>query len=315
MESAAWIRRYGLCCALLLFSSLEEREMRKKTLLVLCYLMPLNAFLWLVGIYPMIHNVQLSLSRIIPVSGELEFVALRNFANFLGDSRFWESARLSVMFLASYALVTTLLGMGIAWILNKDIRLKGFYMVVLFLPWIIPEIVAAITTRWLFNPQIGVMQGLLRELGVRTDVAVLSDPGGAMGVIVLAHVWRFIGFSTLIILGGLQSIPSGVTESARLDGASGWSYFKYVYFPLMRSVLLVTILLLTIFGINSVAIFLATTDGGPLRATEVLSLYMYKEAFRYFHLGPAAALAFLILVVNVVLIVTYIRILKSEVVY
>lgn len=297
------------------YVALKKSKMRSKNLLVFLYLIPLNVFLWLVGIYPMVYNLRLSLSQIIPITGELEFIGSRNFINFLTDSRFWESAWLSVVFLGSYAIITTALGMGMAWTLNKDIRFKGFYMVVLFLPWIIPEIVAAITARWLFNPQIGVLQGLLRELGVKTDTAVLSDPVGAMGIIVLAHVWRFIGFSTLVILGGLQSIPSEVVESARLDGAFGWSYFKYIYFPLMRSVLLVTVLLLTIFGINSVAIFLSTTDGGPLRATEVLSLYMYKEAFRYFHLGAAAALAFLILIVNVVLIMTYIRILKSEAVY
>jgi ABC-type sugar transport system permease subunit len=133
-----------------------------------------------------------------------------------------------------------------------------------------------------------------------------------MGIVIAASVWRSTAYVMLLILAGLQTIPGELYEAASIDGASRWGSFWRITWPLIRPATLVTVVLLSIQSVNAVGMFLAITEGGPGRATEVLSLHMYREALQFFHFGYGSALAVVMFLVNLVLGAIYLRFLRTE---
>ena len=162
-------------------------------------------------------------------------------------------------------------------------------MAIIFIPWMLSEIVSSVMFRWLFLPEIGIAQRLLGPL--LGDITFLGNNAGAMGVVVAATIWRSVAFAMLLLLAGLQTIRGEVTEAAAIDGATRWQAFWKVTWPIVLPTTQVTIVFLTIQAINGAGMFLSITNGGPGRATEVLSLYMYREAILFFNFGYGAALA------------------------
>ena len=201
----------------------------------------------------------------------------------------------------------------LALIFNRGLRFGGLYMSIIFIPWMLSEIVSSVMFRWMFLPEIGILQRLLGP--VFGDIILLGNSSGAMGVVISATVWRSVAFAMLLLLAGLQTIPGELTEAASIDGATRWQAFWKVTWPIVLPTTQVTIVFLTIQAINSAGMFLSITNGGPGRATEVLSLYMYREAIVFFNFGYGAALAVILFMVNAVLAVLYIRSLRSQVSY
>jgi multiple sugar transport system permease protein len=183
-------------------------------------------------------------------------------------------------------------------------------MTLVFIPWVLSEIVSGVVWRWMFYRDYGVLQNILGPLfGGET---LITEPTGAMGVVVAASVWRATAYVMLLILAGLQTIPEEVYEAAAIDGSGRWQSFWRITWPLIRPTTLVTVVLLTIESVNAVGMFLAITEGGPGRATEVLSLHMYREALQFFHFGYGSALAVVMFIINALLGFVYLRFLQRD---
>jgi ABC-type sugar transport system permease subunit len=264
--------------------------------------------LFLVTLYPTLYSLYLSLNRVR--RGALEFVGLNNFRIILQSSDFWESLKLTLIFGFFYVVVTLAFAFILAMLFNQGLKFGSIYMTLVFIPWVLSEIVSGVVWRWMFYRDYGILQNLVGPLfGGET---LMATPAGAMGIVIAASVWRATAYVMLLILAGLQTIPEEVYEAAAIDGSNRWQAFWRITWPLIRPTTLVTIVLLTIESINAVGMFLAITEGGPGRATEVLSLHMYREALQFFHFGYGSALAVVMFVINVILGAVYLKFLQTE---
>ena len=273
---------------------------------------PALLFVTAISLYPTFYTFYLSLHRFR--RGTLEFVGFRNFTVIWDSKGFWNSLQLTGVFGFWFLLLVMVLGLLLALLFNRNLRGNSLYMTLIFVPWMISEIVAGIMWRWMFLPNIGVLQNFLGPLlGAGGDeYKFLAEGAGAMGIVVAATFWRALAFATLLLLAGLQTIPGELAEAASIDGASRWQSFWRVTWPLLVPTTQVTVVFMSIQAVNAIGMFLSITQGGPGRATEVLSLQMYKEALEFNNWGYAGALAVVMFAVNAVLAVIYIRSLQSQ---
>lgn len=269
---------------------------------------PATLVLLLVSLYPALYSLFLSLNTFR--RGERIFVGLRNFQSLMRSDDFWESLRITGIYGVIFVSLTLGIAFLLALLLNRRVRFNALYMTIIFIPWMLSEVVTGVIFRWLFLPGYGLLQDLLSPLfgGVR----FLGDPAGALGVVITATVWRTLAFAMILLLAGLQTISKDVNEAASIDGASGWQTFRHITWPLMRPTTMVVLLLLTLQAVNATGVFLSITNGGPGRATEVLSVAMYREALLFFNFGYGAAIAVVMLLVNLVLAVIYLRTMRDD---
>ncbi|NJP04610.1 MAG: sugar ABC transporter permease [Chloroflexaceae bacterium] len=195
-------------------------------------------------------------------------------------------------------LITVSLGLLLALLLNQGLRFSPLYLVLLFLPWVISDVVAGTMWRWMFLSDYGIVQELLRPWVDRT---LLADSAGAMAIVIAASVWRSLPFAIVLLLAALQTIPRDLFEQAVIDGASRLTLLWQIVLPLIRPQLVVLILLLSLRGINAVGLILAITAGGPGRATSTLSFYLYQQTWQFGEMGLGSALAVVMLGLNLLL--------------
>jgi multiple sugar transport system permease protein len=233
------------------------------------------------------------------------FVGLANYRRILGDPIFYGTV-LPNTFLFMLASVTSglLAGLSLAVMINRRFPGARLLRTAILLPLMVPPVVAAIMITWMFNDQFGIVNVVMEALGLE-PVAWLVGRWTSLAIVVMADVWLWTPWFTLLILAALQTLPVEPHEAARIDGAGTWQVFRNITLPLLRPVLMVCITIRTIDAFRVFDIVWTITKGGPARSTEVFSIYAYKQAFVYlnFDLGSAASLigAALIMVVGGVL--------------
>jgi multiple sugar transport system permease protein len=262
-------------------------------------------------VYPFFYILHTSVHRLTP-AGET-FVGAQNFLRLLVDPFFYRAAVQTLVFTASALTLEFALGLALALLLDSQIRGRALWRALLLLPMILPPVVAGVTWRLIYNPGFGPLNGALRLVGVDTRrLTWLADPKFALASVVLVDVWEWTPFVFLILLAGLQAIPEEPYEAARIDGSSPWQTFRHVTLPLLLPALLVALLLRTMDLVRLFDSVFILTQGGPGFATETLSLYIYKTAFRFYDFGYAAAASLALLGVTAALSRLYIRFLTRE---
>jgi len=262
-------------------------------------------------VYPFFYILHTSVHRLTP-AGET-FVGAQNFLRLLGDPFFYRAAVQTLVFTASALTLEFARGLALALLLDSQIRGRALWRALLLLPMILPPVVAGVTWRLIYNPGFGPLNGALRLVGVDTRrLTWLADPKFALASVVLVDVWEWTPFVFLILLAGLQAIPEEPYEAARIDGSSPWQTFRHVTLPLLLPALLVALLLRTMDLVRLFDSVFILTQGGPGFATETLSLYIYKTAFRFYDFGYAAAASLALLGVTGALSRLYIRFLTRE---
>jgi multiple sugar transport system permease protein len=260
----------------------------------------------LFNIYPLLYSGYLSVMDWDGFSPDKEYVGLDNYKS-LYESAMFRNA-LTVTF--TYTVGTTLLGVAfsllVAVLLNSGIRGQNIYRLVYFLPVVTSTVAAAVVWRYLMNPGSGYADVLLRDLGLTPpSPSWLRNPDWALRIVILVGVWKRLGFNIVIYLAGLQNIPKEYYEAATVDGAGSWDRFRRITVPLIAPI---TLLLVIMSIIDSFLIFdvvYVMTDGGPVGTTEVVGLLLYRQAFRYFNLGTASAMGWVIFAI--VFVITLIQ--------
>jgi ABC-type sugar transport system permease subunit len=303
----------------------RRKESRTDKWLPFWLIAPTILVLLIVQVYPAIYTAWLSLHEREP-EGWVP-VGLDNFERIFGASLFKESVGHTVVFLVGYVVVTLVLGFFIAQLLNRKLLLSGFYLTLLFIPWILADILAGIVFRLLVTPDYGVLSGILGnpELFPPKGLSILTatrpspwigefpfPPSPAMIYLILAAAWRALPFITLLLLASLQTIQSEVIESARIDGASGWTLTRHITVPLILPTLVVALFSLMLGGMNGVGMVFSLTGGGPGTTTHVLSYHLYTLGWSRLRFGQAAALALMIAVVNWLLIAGTMRLTRVD---
>lgn len=261
-------------------------------------LMPAVLLFLLINTLPFLYGVVLSFTNtnyFKPQNGS-PFIGLQNYLEILQNEDFYQMFSFTLLYTVLVVLLSYVLGMAFALLLNRDIRFKNFFRGLALLPWIMAPAVAVVIWRWMCNDQLGAINMILQNLGlIQAPIRFLSDKLLAKITVIAFAVWKCYPFMMVVLLGGLQSIGKEVYEPARIDGASKWACFRYITLPLLRPVSVVSLSLMFIwtFNTNSFDNIYLLTKGGPVNSTFVLSIEAYFAAFYRGKAGYASATSLL----------------------
>jgi multiple sugar transport system permease protein len=224
----------------------------------------------------------------------LRFVGLANYQTLLADPLFWQALRNTLYFVAVGGPLSVAASLAAALLVNaRAARLRPAFRTAFFLPVVTTLVAVAVVWRFLYHPRVGLVNGLLASVGV-APIDWLGDPLWAMPAIILLSIWKSFGFNMVIFLAGLQAIPERLYEAASLDGAGAWSKFRHVTLPMLAPTALFVAVMTMIGGFQLFAEPYVMTQGGPSNRTLSVVLLMFQEGFRYWNMGYAAAVAFVL---------------------
>jgi len=274
------------------------------------------AFLTIAAIivYPVVYSVYLSFTDAHLLRfDQTAWIGLENYRRYLDRDAFWHSLWVTVQYTFGTVVLSFLMGLATALMLNVEFRGRDLARALIAIPWATPWLVVTIIWYIMFNPQVGPVNEFLKLFGViETGVPWLYQRSTALLAIIVVTAWRLFPAATLLILAGLQSISKELYDAAKVDGAAGLQRFRYITLPSLRPVNLVVVVLLIIWSFKLFTIAFTLTAGGPGDATNVLSVYTYQEAFMSNRLGRASALATLAVLISLALVGTYFWLLNKE---
>lgn len=283
---------------------------RRHLLLPYVLIAPAVAVLLALSIYPLIYSITVSLQQ--ETAAGIVW-GLGNFVRLLSDNFFLTAMAHTFVYAVTALTCEFLLGLGLALLLNSQIRGRGLFRASLLVPMMLPPVVAGVIWRLLLNPNFGAINGTLKQLGIDTEsLTWTASPGLAMLSVIAVDAWQWTPFVFLVLLAGLQAIPQEPYEAALIDGSSRWQTFWHVTLPLLKPAILIVLLLRTMDLLRVFDQIFILTEGGPGFATETISLYIYRTAFRFFDFGYAAAMSFVLLALTNVISVVYIRLLQAH---
>ncbi|TIM21864.1 MAG: sugar ABC transporter permease [Mesorhizobium sp.] len=262
--------------------------------------------------FPLAYACILSISSMTLIKPQLlPLVGFKNFASMIGDELFWNALWLTVRYSAVTVVGEFVIGLGIALMLNRTVRMKPVYFAVLTIPMAMSPISVALIWRMLLQPNLGIANHLMETFGLpRLDW--LGTPGMALWTMAAIDIWQQMSFVVLILAAGLAALPRDPYEAAEVDGARGWQQFFYITLPMLRPVAAITIIIQLINEFRTYDLPYVLTKGGPGNATEVLSFFAYRRAFLGLSLNEGAAAAFVLLLIVLLLTVIFFAVLERS---
>jgi len=231
-----------------------------------------------------------------------------NYRMLVQDQTFLTAFKNTLLFVVGTVVGHLALGLAVALALNSAVKGKSILRVLMILPWTIPDVITGIIWAYIYHPMSGFLNAVLLKLGViGTNVAWLGDPSLALPSVIMADIWRGYPYVMLVLLAGLQAIPKELYEAARVDGASIFREFTSITIPNLRRVAFIAIALDTIWQFRRYGLIMSMTAGGPGRATEIMSTWVYKTYFQYFKPNYAAAMAIIAALVLIIFAIPYVR--------
>ncbi len=224
------------------------------------------------------------------------WVGMENYASLLDDEGFRRSLYQTAAFTAGITACIVVFSLGMAMLLDQKLRWIKLYRTIFYLPAVTSLVAIGIVWVWIFDPQYGLINQILRGLGIEGPLW-LADPKVALSALILTAAWRNIGYFATIFLAGLQGIDSMYYEAARIDGATAWACFRRITLPLLKPTILFVVVMSVILSFQVFALVYVMTAGGPANSTSVLVFYLYQQAFTYFRMGYASAVGFVLFVI------------------
>jgi len=269
------------------------------------YLMiaPAQLLLAAVILLPAASLVWLSLER-ATYGQPSEFVGLANYRFILGDRAFWRAVLNTFVVVNIVVYGELLLGLGLALLVAGWVPFRRLVVSALLAPYAITEVSAVVMWRTMLEPDIGIINYALAALGLG-QIDYGGDPVAALGVAAAMAIWMHAPFTFLILYAALLTVPGELVEAARVDGAGAWQVFRHVKFRLIVPAILIALLFRYITAMRLFAEIWLLTEGGPARMTEVLAIYLYRQAFKYHDFGVAAATGFAMLVLSLAIAMPY----------
>ena len=270
------------------------------------YVLPAFAVFVLFKGYPTIYNIYLTFFSWDGISPQKLFVGAKNYLDMVGDPVLWGALLNTAIYVA--VTVVTEVGGGLLLALLFSLKFRGssIFRLLAFSPFMIPMVAVGILWSLILDPYVGVVNGLLREIGLEAAARPwLGESKTALISILGVSFWRFIGFNMILFFGALQRMPKELYEAAYIDGASRGRVFRSITIPLLRETTTVVTLYCVIGGINMFDLFWVMTQGGPAHSTEILSTWAVLKAFKFFQMGYGATIVTVILVLCVIASVVY----------
>jgi multiple sugar transport system permease protein len=248
-------------------------------------------------------------------ANRISFAGLDNFAMLLKDETFRISFFNTFYYVLFTVPLTMLCSLGLALLLNQPLAGSSFFRTTFFFPYIASLVAVAVVWNMLFNPAAGPVNQLLMALGVENPPRWSASVQWAMPTVIMASIWKGMGYYMVIYLAALQGIPAHLYEAAEMDGANAWNRFRHVTLPMLTPATFFVSIMLTIASFKVFDLILVMTNGGPGRATNVLVMHTYNMAFREFRFGYASAVALVLFVIVLVITIVQFRMEKRWVNY
>ncbi|MGE5583220.1 MAG: carbohydrate ABC transporter permease [Bacillota bacterium] len=265
-------------------------------------------------IYPVITAFLMSFLRYI-LTNPLNhpFIGFGNFIEVIGSYYFKNSLIITLIYTVFAVAGVIIFGLIVSLLMNAKLKTSNWLKILILLPWAVPTVVAGLLWKWILNSDFGVFNGVLYSMGlIRDYIPFLSDPALAKLSLIIAHVWKEGPLVAIFFLSGLQLIPPQLYESARIDGVTGWQQFRLITLPLLRPIFLVVLVYETMTALLSFDLVYVMTGGGPADATSLISWFAYSEIYKSLNLGHGLALSIILAVLTIVLIIGYLRALKTD---
>jgi lactose/L-arabinose transport system permease protein len=276
------------------------------------FISPFYILFLIFGVYPVLFSLYLSFTEWKGL-GPIKFVGLKNFEVLLKDKVFWQSMTNGIILFFLYVPLMTFMALLLAVILNsKRVRGFRFFRTLIFIPYIMNIVAAGFTFRLMLNQKYGLANAMLGIFNIAPVPWLESVWGGRVSLCLLV-IWAWLGYNMVIMLAGLQTIPSDLTEAALIDGANPTQAFFYVTIPLMRPVILFSVVLSTMGSFNLFSEIYNLTNGGPVNATITPVIVIFNQAFGNFRLGYASAMAYVYFIILFVLTILQFRYFGQQV--
>jgi len=242
------------------------------------------------------------------------FVGAENYVSmFTDDPLFWQSLRVTLIYVAVAVPLQIAFALLLALLLNQKVRMIPIFRTMFYLPSVVGFVAVAVLWQWLYQPELGLINDFLGRVGIEGPAWLISRRW-ALPAVIGASLWT-VGGTMIIFLAGLQNIPRHLFEAAALDGAGEWGQFRHVTLPMLSPVIFFNLILGMIAGFRTFELPLVMTNGGPLNATMFYAVYLYLNAFTFLKMGYAAALAWILLIVIVAVTVVQLRLARHWVYY
>lgn len=262
--------------------------------------------------YPLVYGMVISLYE-TNLLNKYDFKWLINYKDVLTDPGFLKKLYITLKFTVLVVAGNFIVGFVLAILLSMNIKGRAVFRAILVLPWLFPEVVVALIWKWLYNPLYGLINYYLMEFHwVKEPLDLLGNPNLALFSVAIPAIWKGFPLVLVMIMAGLQSISQDLYEAAEIDGANAWQSIRNVMIPGLMPVLLVTLILETIWWFKHFTIIYLLTSGGPVDATSVLSIDIFKQAFEQFQFGRASATAVLVFIICLLISYLYRRLLRDD---
>lgn len=293
--------------------SLIQRNLysRKRASNFIYFIAPAIILLVVFISYPFIRSIITSFyswNLVKPQLG-IKYIGLENYFMLFKDARFWNSVKISFIFVIGSVSISMFLGLLLALILHKPFKGNKFFRVLFLLPMFITPVVAGIMWRFMLDNELGIVNFFLGLFNVK-PLPWLGSPSLALLSVIMVDVWEWTPLVFLLCLCGLESLPIEPFEAAYVDGATSWDIFKFITFPLMKPVLLSTIIIRTTDAFGVFDMIYVATKGGPGVATENLNLFAFVNAFEYCHIGYATTITLVLMIMVLFITRFYIKVMK-----
>ncbi len=244
---------------------------------------------------------------------EPNFVGLKHYKDSLSDTRLWKALWNTTVFTVISVAVELVLGLAIALLINKAFFGRGLVRATILIPWAIPTAVSALMWKFLYDGQNGIVAKYFADIGLIHRMGdLLTTEVGAMFAVIFADVWKTTPYMALLLLAGLQTIPSSLYEAASIDGATKWQQFTKITLPLLKSSILVALLFRTLDAFRVFDLIYVLTGGGPANSTETISILAYKVMFSQTNFGGGSALAVIVFICVAIISIIYIKLLGAD---
>jgi multiple sugar transport system permease protein len=289
---------------------------RRKKIRYLPYVLLIPALVAILGLvfFPVLEGVLTSLHHnILWKPRDFRFVGLANYWEILNDPVMWASLWRTVQWIGFTVPMQLLLGLVTALLLNQKFAWRGLARSLILIPWALPSVVTGLMWSWIYHPQVGILNDMLLRIGIiEHAMPWLASPDTALYAIIAALTWQGFPFFAIMILAGLQTIPSNLYEAAKMDGATAWEQFISITLPGLKGVLITAVMLRIIWVANSMDVIYVMTGGGPGYATHTLPLYAFKRTYSSMDFGYGSALSITFTLMLLVFIIMYLRRVGKE---
>lgn len=287
--------------------------------LAILFILPAVILVGVLMYYPMAKVFQESMYKTpktawLDPNPDLIYVGLEHYEKLLDDTNFWQIVRNSLKWTIGVVLFQNIIGLASALLLDQKLPLRGFMRALVLLPWVLPGVVNAILWRFMYDPQLGLINSVLIGSGL-TDVktAWLGQVDTALWALIIAAIWKGFPFSTVMYLAALQGVDHEQLEAAQIDGANAPQRFRHVTLPSIAGIVRLNFLLTTIWTFNYFDLVWVTTSGGPLKSTHIFPTIIYQTAFRESgNTGKAAAYGVIAVFVLAIFAFLYLRELRRS---